>query len=956
VKRRASLQPRWFAAPVVIAAVTLAQTAPIPSAPGDQAPVVLSPFEVSTDRDRGYVATSTLAGTRMNAELWDTPAAISVLTMEFLDDIGVLDVKEALEYMMNTSEDHTDYTGQAQASNDINVQIRGFTGGALGRNYFASRLSSDRYNIERVDLSRGPNSVLFGVGAPGGMINTSTKRARPGRDQATFRARVASWENTRLEYDLSKTLVRDQLAVRANLLWQDGNDWREFRTQSRRSGALALTYRPFKHTEVRLDGEYGDVNQVLVQRYPANEGFMNWANNGLIAHTWGQAGAGLGGYTSVLPVWNPFSGVGPISWNGSRVTNGGAQSTALANVRTAILDQKIHPRWAAISGPGWRGDFFHHTYGLFVEQRLGQNFTLEAAVNRQLEKRFQDRIQGFGTISIRIDPNALMPVAANSAGVVTATAPNPNVGRFYTDGDGYQLQIQERRNDDYRLTASHRLDLTPRSRWFGRHDFAALVTRNDAWNRDDALSSRNLTPIGNATYPLDLTHGNNGISRRTYLDFSNPDPRWHGMFDPKRYPLTGQNGITEGMVRTSDSGRDSLTRTDTAMLAAQSRWLDGRFVATAGWRNDRLRFWSDSIDSDDDGDLNEHREPVTRLYPRRQRLAAKQFSEGDTSTFGLVAHPFHWMAAFYNQSNSFQPQNAEDINGRLIGNRKGVGRDYGLRFRLLDRRINLSVSRYTTDDSNQSVGRDNNFILIINSIWRVIGQPNRQVLTSSRDTQSLSGEGWEVEITANPTPSWRLSLNGAQTRQTASSVQPTNGAYVEAHRALWMQSAMVPLGSERAGGVSPNDSSLGGIPSVVLSAIRGIDGIYSSITALAGKARRQLRGNTGNVFSTYSFRDRDSKLRGLSLGGGANYRGKGVIGYDASANNAEIYGRAYILANAMAAYEWKDTAGRRPKLQLNVDNLLNEDRPIVTDASQSQEFRYIFQIPRRYALSFSVGF
>ena len=65
------------------------------------------------DLDEGYRAANTLSGTRMNASLFHTPAAISVLTKEFLDDIGAINVSEALEYGLNGSRDTTDYTGNA---------------------------------------------------------------------------------------------------------------------------------------------------------------------------------------------------------------------------------------------------------------------------------------------------------------------------------------------------------------------------------------------------------------------------------------------------------------------------------------------------------------------------------------------------------------------------------------------------------------------------------------------------------------------------------------------------------------------------------------------------------------------------------------------------------------------------------------------------------------------------
>ncbi len=555
---------------------------------------------------------------------------------------------------------------------------------------------------------------------------------------------------------------------------------------------------------------------------------------------------------------------------------------------------------------------------------------------------------------MRVDPNAVRPVASNALGVVTATEPNPNVGRTYIEGRNFGLLIADRTIDDYRLTTSYRLDLTSRNRWLGRHDLAALVGRTDTLNRDDIFDNRNTTPLGNVTFPLDFTNGNNGVFRRTYLDFSNPDPRWHGLADPNRYRLAGQHGITEAMVRTGDAGRDFLTRADTSMLATQSRWFDGRVVVTGGFRRDRLRVWTDTIDTDGDGDLNEHRAAVTRLYPRRQQNGLKAFDQGDTKTFGTVVHPLPWLAAFYNQSNSFRPQSNQDINGALIGNRKGEGRDYGLRFRLWDSKVNVSIARYTTDDANAAVGYDNNFNNFMNSIWRTIGQSDLQRAPAS-DSQDLSGKGTELEITANPTPNWRLAINAAQTHQVASSLFPRNGLYLESNRPLWMQNATRLLGSEIVAGI-PNPDPVTGGPATVLTALREAEAIYRSNTAGAGSTRRQLREYTGNFFTAYSFRSHEGFLRGLTVGGGANHRGKVVVGFDTTRKNAIIYGPAYTLANAMLSYDVRLKKSRTLKFQLNIDNLFDVSKPILTDASETQEFSYVFQTPRSFAITTTVSF
>src|SRR4051794_18392705 len=85
------------------ATVTVGQTAA--SAP-DQGPnandlVELSPFTVTTSRDTGYAATNTLAGTRLKSEIANTPVSLSVMTREFLNDIGATDANKAIEYGLN---------------------------------------------------------------------------------------------------------------------------------------------------------------------------------------------------------------------------------------------------------------------------------------------------------------------------------------------------------------------------------------------------------------------------------------------------------------------------------------------------------------------------------------------------------------------------------------------------------------------------------------------------------------------------------------------------------------------------------------------------------------------------------------------------------------------------------------------------------------------------------------
>ena len=66
----------------------------------DDTIVALSPFEVRADEDRGYRATSTVAGTRLRSELKDLAASISVVTRDFIQDVNATDLTTLLVYTL----------------------------------------------------------------------------------------------------------------------------------------------------------------------------------------------------------------------------------------------------------------------------------------------------------------------------------------------------------------------------------------------------------------------------------------------------------------------------------------------------------------------------------------------------------------------------------------------------------------------------------------------------------------------------------------------------------------------------------------------------------------------------------------------------------------------------------------------------------------------------------------
>lgn len=207
-----------------------AQSTPLPAAstPDDSAPVVLSPFEVSTASDVGYTARDTLAGTRLRTELKDVGSAITVITGKFLQDTNSRSVEELLVYTTGTEVagqggnflgqgDGAVLTGTNRTSPIANTRVRGLAEADNTRDFFLSDIPWDSYNIGRVDLQRGPNSILFGIGSPAGIINSSLNGAAF-KDSNKLEYQYGTYGSQRGTADFNKVLLPGELALRVSLL------------------------------------------------------------------------------------------------------------------------------------------------------------------------------------------------------------------------------------------------------------------------------------------------------------------------------------------------------------------------------------------------------------------------------------------------------------------------------------------------------------------------------------------------------------------------------------------------------------------------------------------------------------------------------------------------------------------------------------------------------------------
>lgn len=248
--------------------------APASSAPAAEREVIeLSPFVINAEEDsNGYLASSTLAGSRLKTDLRDVAAAVTVLTNEFLDDLGATDIASALAFVAGGENDETsDPTGVNSLNQgfvggdfgDVNtrageVRVRGLGRASTAANYIQVYSSPDRYNIDRTEFLRGANSILFGLAEPAGLINYSTKVANLRRSLNRVESKVDNFGSTRTVLDFSRPLIKDRLAVRAVGLYSDSRY--KVKTAFQRDERLfaTATFKPFASTTVRAFYEKTD--------------------------------------------------------------------------------------------------------------------------------------------------------------------------------------------------------------------------------------------------------------------------------------------------------------------------------------------------------------------------------------------------------------------------------------------------------------------------------------------------------------------------------------------------------------------------------------------------------------------------------------------------------------------------------------------------------------------------
>nr|WP_041928990.1 TonB-dependent siderophore receptor [Methylorubrum extorquens] len=198
----------------------------------------------------GYLGKATRSATKTPTPLLDTPQSVSVITREQILDQGFQSIGEATRYV----------PGVIQAQGEGNRDELIIRGQRSNADFFVNGIRDDvqyyrdLYNIQRIEVLKGPNAMIFGRGGGGGVINRVLKEA-DGVPTREIVAQGGQFANKRVALDVGDR-VSDSVFFRMNGVFEDTATYRDFVDIRRYGVNPTMTFLLGPQTTLRLSYEY----------------------------------------------------------------------------------------------------------------------------------------------------------------------------------------------------------------------------------------------------------------------------------------------------------------------------------------------------------------------------------------------------------------------------------------------------------------------------------------------------------------------------------------------------------------------------------------------------------------------------------------------------------------------------------------------------------------------------
>jgi len=220
----------------------------------------------------GYGVGLTTTGSKLERSPLEIPRSLAVVPRQALDDQLALDLEEALR--------NASGMGFVQGGEGAQVFSRGLGATTLKNGFPTSEFSGgdirgsdlDTYNLERIEVFKGPSSVLYGRGNPGGTLNLITKKPRE-ESHGSLSAIFDDEGSVRFALDAGGPLARDgSVSVRLPLLYEEEESFRRVVESETFALSPSAAFDLSERATLLVEGEYFDEESIPDGGIPGLEG------------------------------------------------------------------------------------------------------------------------------------------------------------------------------------------------------------------------------------------------------------------------------------------------------------------------------------------------------------------------------------------------------------------------------------------------------------------------------------------------------------------------------------------------------------------------------------------------------------------------------------------------------------------------------------------------------------
>jgi catecholate siderophore receptor len=198
----------------------------------------------------GIYTNSTSVATKVNTPIVNIPQSLTVVTREFINDTSFQNLSDITRYVPGVD------VHQGEGNRDELI-IRGVDSSA---NFFVNGFRDDvqyfrdLYNVQSVEILKGPSAITFGRGVGGGLLNRTLKEA-DGQKIYEATAQTGSYNDRRFTVDAGQA-ISDTVATRFNAMYEGSDAFRQYNWLERYGVNPTMTFLPNDTTKIRLSYEY----------------------------------------------------------------------------------------------------------------------------------------------------------------------------------------------------------------------------------------------------------------------------------------------------------------------------------------------------------------------------------------------------------------------------------------------------------------------------------------------------------------------------------------------------------------------------------------------------------------------------------------------------------------------------------------------------------------------------